>query len=98
MASSVRNNLFDRVSVTESPVVNPFTQHLLQLTIIRSLVLGVLWSVFFASLWFDAIELPFRNIGLVLVVMSLIQGVTFVRIRSASSVTGCVLSKRFILF
>jgi two-component system, sensor histidine kinase RegB len=87
MVARVSDEAFDKVSANETSV-NPFTQHLLQLTIIRSLVLGVLWSVFLTSLWFHAIELPYRHIGFILVVMSLIQGVTFVRIKSASPVSG----------
>jgi two-component system, sensor histidine kinase RegB len=67
--------------------VNAFTQHLLQLTIIRSLLLGVLWSVFLASIWLNKIDLPYRNIGFILVVMSFIHGVTFVRVRRMLSVT-----------
>jgi two-component system, sensor histidine kinase RegB len=84
--------LRDQVSVTHIASrivsVNAFTQHLLQLTIIRSLLLGVLWSVFLASVWLNKIELPYRNVALVLVTMTVIHGITFLRLSKLSSITS----------
>jgi two-component system, sensor histidine kinase RegB len=75
------------MSLTNGVPINALTQQLSQLAIIRSLLLGVLWSVFVANVWFGHIALPYRNIALVLVVMSVIQALTFLRMNTQNSVT-----------
>lgn len=63
------------------------TQHLRQLTIIRSLLLGFLWLSLALSFWVGDIEMPYNKVSSVLLAFSVIHLLTFFRLRKNLIVT-----------
>lgn len=63
------------------------TQHLRQLTVIRSLLLGFLWCSLLLSLWVENISLPYAQLLMVLSVFTAIHLFTFLRLRQPLPVT-----------
>jgi two-component system sensor histidine kinase RegB len=56
--------------------------HLKQLTIIRSLLLILLWSSLLASFWLQAVELPLAPVCSILILFSLIHFLTYLRLKN----------------
>src|SRR4051812_928579 len=63
------------------------TQHLRQLTIIRSLLLSFLWISLALSFWVGDIEMPYSKVSSVLLVFSALHFLTFLRLRKSLIVT-----------
>lgn len=63
------------------------TQHLQQLTIIRSLLLGCLWISLLLSLFHEDTQLSYREIITLLLFFTLLHGLTFFRLRNNLTVT-----------
>jgi two-component system, sensor histidine kinase RegB len=63
------------------------TQHLRQLTIIRSLLLCFFWCSFIASFWVDSMQLPYGAVAIVLCALSAIHAYTYLRLKRARAVT-----------
>ncbi|HMW49234.1 MAG TPA: ATP-binding protein, partial [Cellvibrionaceae bacterium] len=70
------------------PTHEPPRQHLRQLTVIRSIVLGFFWVVFIASFWVDSLALPYTQVMSILGVFSSIHLLTLIRLKHALPVTN----------
>ena len=68
--------------------INAFAQHLRQLTIIRSLLLMVLWGCLMACAWLTMLPLPYYSMVVVLGVLSVVHGLTFLRLKNPLVVTN----------
>lgn len=75
------------MTITQKTVIEPPRQHLRLLTIIRSLLLSVLWCSFLASFWIENINLPIAQVAGVLCVFNAVHVFTFFRLRQALPVT-----------
>ena len=75
------------MSITNSLTLAAPTQHLRQLTIIRSLLLGFLWLSFALSLIVENVHLPNAIVLSILFVFTFIHGLTFLRLRQELVVT-----------
>ncbi len=67
--------------------VNAPTQHLRQLTIIRSLLLCFFWCVFLASFSVDNLQLPYKSVFVVLCIFTAIHVFTILRLGRQGAVT-----------
>lgn len=77
--------------------VNAPTQHLRQLTIIRSLLLCFFWCIFFASFWIDNLQLPYQAVLIVLSLFTIIHIFTILRLRRPASVTTAITTIEFFI-
>jgi len=73
---------------SRTAVIEPPRQYLKQLTIIRSLLLTLFWCGFFASFWIDNLNLPYKEVVIVLCVFNCVHLFTFFRLRQALVVTN----------
>ena len=68
--------------------INAPTQHLRQLTIIRSLLLSFFWCIFFASFWVTNLQLPYKAAFVVLCLFTVINIFTILRLRRPAAVSA----------
>jgi two-component system sensor histidine kinase RegB len=69
-------------------VIEPPRHYLKQLTIIRSLLLALFWCGLIASFWINNLNLPYKEVVIVLCVFSGAHLFTFLRLRQTLAVTN----------